>query len=68
MYISTSNRVYKHMQIMHQVQKDFQIIEPRRTSAPDRIGGNGFAGGLFYGLLKGWDLKKCAKFGWSAEH
>jgi 2-dehydro-3-deoxygluconokinase len=53
---------------MHQVQKEFQIIEPRRTSVPDRIGGNGFAGGLFYGLLKGWDLKKCVKFGWSAEH
>ena len=32
----------------------------------DRIGGgDGFTGGLLYGLLKGWEPAKCAQFGWA---
>ena len=33
----------------------------------DRIGGgDGFTGGLLYGVLKGWDGGKCAQFGWAS--
>ena len=28
-------------------------------------GGDGFVGGLLYGLLKNWDIEKCAQFGWA---
>ena len=35
-------------------------------SVLDRIGGgDGFVGGLLYGLLKNWDIEKCAQFGWA---
>ncbi|MBQ6081354.1 MAG: sugar kinase [Bacteroidales bacterium] len=41
--------------------------EPRRIHVLDRIGGgDGFAGGLLYGLLKGWEAEKCLQFGWAA--
>ncbi|MBL7215264.1 MAG: hypothetical protein ISS71_06260 [Phycisphaerae bacterium] len=26
-------------------------------------GGDSFVGGLLYGILKGWDVKKCGRFG-----
>ena len=36
------------------------------TGVLDRIGGgDGFVGGLLYGILKGWDVSKCARFGWA---
>ncbi|MBQ3660331.1 MAG: sugar kinase, partial [Bacteroidales bacterium] len=41
--------------------------EPRTIHVLDRIGGgDGFAGGLLYGLLKGWEAEKCLQFGWAA--
>lgn len=41
--------------------------EPRTIHVLDRIGGgDGFAGGLLYGLLKGWTGEKCLQFGWAA--
>lgn len=47
--------------------KDWEIIKPREIGVLDRIGGgDGFVGGLLYGILKGWDLKKCARFGWAS--
>lgn len=39
--------------------------EPREIQVFDRIGGgDGFVGGLLYGILKGWDYGKCMQFGW----
>jgi 2-dehydro-3-deoxygluconokinase len=41
-------------------------IDPRPIQVMDRIGGgDGFVGGLLYGLLKGWDIEKCTQFGWA---
>ena len=42
------------------------VIPPREIRVLDRIGGgDGFVGGLLYGLLKNWDIEKCAQFGWA---
>ena len=42
-------------------------IPPRQIRVLDRIGGgDGFVGGLLYGVLKGWDAERCAQFGWAA--
>ncbi|MBR0093080.1 MAG: sugar kinase [Lachnospiraceae bacterium] len=40
--------------------------EPRPIQVMDRIGGgDGFSGGLLYGLLNGWEAEKCLQFGWA---
>ena len=42
------------------------VEEPRQIQVMDRIGGgDGFTGGLLYGLLNGWEPEKCAQFGWA---
>ena len=42
------------------------VIPPREIHVLDRIGGgDGFTGGLLYGLLRGWETEKCAQFGWA---
>ncbi len=47
--------------------KEWEIIKPREIGVLDRIGGgDGFVGGLLYGILKGWAVKKCARFGWAS--
>ena len=39
---------------------------PRPIRVMDRIGGgDGFTGGLLYGISKGWNAQKCLEFGWS---
>lgn len=44
----------------------WHIIEPREIEIMDRIGGgDGFVGGLLYGLLQGWEAEKCLQFGWA---
>jgi len=44
----------------------WQVIEPRKITVLDRIGGgDGFVGGLLYGILKGWDPEKWPQFGWA---
>lgn len=46
---------------------NWQVIEPRPIQVLDRIGGgDGFVGGLLYGVLMGWDDEKCAQFGWAS--
>ena len=41
--------------------------EPRPIDVLDRIGGgDGFTGGLLYGVLKGWDPEKWCAFGWAS--
>lgn len=45
---------------------NWHIIEPRKITVLDRIGGgDGFVGGLLYGILKGWEPVKWPQFGWA---
>ncbi|MGE0079270.1 MAG: PfkB family carbohydrate kinase [Bacteroidales bacterium] len=47
--------------------ENWHVIEPREINVLDRIGGgDGFVGGLLYGVLKGWDSEKCMQFGWAS--
>jgi 2-dehydro-3-deoxygluconokinase len=44
----------------------WNVIEPRRIHVLDRIGGgDGFVGGLLYGILKEWEPEKWPQFGWA---
>ena len=44
----------------------WHVEEPREIDVLDRIGGgDGFTGGLLYGVLKGWDGEKSLRFGWA---
>jgi 2-dehydro-3-deoxygluconokinase len=46
---------------------DWEVILPREIGVLDRIGGgDGFVGGLLYGILKGWKVQQCAQFGWAS--
>lgn len=46
--------------------KNWQVIEPRRINVLDRIGGgDGFVGGLLYGILRDWDPEKWPQFAWA---
>jgi 2-dehydro-3-deoxygluconokinase len=46
--------------------KRWHVIEPREIGVLDRIGGgDGFVGGLLYGILREWDAEKCLQFGWA---
>jgi 2-dehydro-3-deoxygluconokinase len=43
------------------------VEQPRQIRVLDRIGGgDGFAGGLLYGMLRGWEPEKWLQFGWAA--
>ena len=45
---------------------EWQVIEPRKITVLDRIGGgDGFVGGLLYAILKGWEPEKWPQFGWA---
>lgn len=45
---------------------DWHVIEPREITVLDRIGGgDGFVGGLLYGVLRGWEPQKWVQFGWA---
>ena len=45
---------------------EWNVVEPRDIPVLDRIGGgDGFVGGLLYGVLKGWSAEKCLQFGWA---
>ncbi len=42
------------------------VEEPRDIDVLDRIGGgDGFTGGLLYGILQGWEREKWLPFGWA---
>lgn len=46
--------------------ENWQVIEPRTIHVLDRIGGgDGFVGGMLYGILKNWDPAKWPQFGWA---
>ncbi len=45
----------------------WHIAEPREIAVLDRIGGgDGFVGGLLYGILKGWQPEQWIQFGWAS--
>ena len=45
---------------------EWYVEEPRTIPVMDRIGGgDGFTGGLLYGILKGWEPEKWPQFGWA---
>ena len=45
----------------------WHVVEPRRITVLDRIGGgDGFVGGMLYGILKGWESEKWIQFGWAS--
>lgn len=51
--------------ILHSDEGWFQA-PPRPIHILDRIGGgDGFVGGLLYGLNKGWEPEKALQFGWA---
>jgi 2-dehydro-3-deoxygluconokinase len=46
---------------------NWHVIEPREIRVLDRIGGgDGFVGGLLYGIMKGWESQKWIQFGWAS--
>ncbi len=48
-------------------QAGAHVAEPRPIAVLDRIGGgDGFVGGLLYGLLRGWDSEQAMRFGWAS--
>ncbi|MBR5970446.1 MAG: sugar kinase [Lachnospiraceae bacterium] len=47
--------------------EDCFVEEPRPIEVMDRIGGgDGFSGGLLYGVLNGWEPERCLQFGWAS--
>jgi len=52
--------------IMLEGEDNWQVIKPRSINVLDRIGGgDGFVGGLLYGILKGWEPEKWPQSGWA---
>ncbi len=48
-------------------EENWHVIMPREIEVLDRIGGgDGFVGGLLYGILKGWEAEKWIQFGWAS--
>ena len=46
---------------------EWRVAEPRPIPVLDRIGGgDGFSGGLLYGVLQGWEPEKWLQFGWAS--
>ncbi len=46
---------------------NWHVIEPRGINVLDRIGGgDGFVGGLLYGILRGWEPEKWLQFAWAS--
>lgn len=45
---------------------EWQVVKPRDIHVLDRIGGgDGFVGGMLYGILKQWEASKWIQFGWA---
>lgn len=46
---------------------NWHVVEPREIHVLDRIGGgDGFVGGMLYGILKSWAPEKWIQFGWAS--
>ena len=49
------------------VSDAWHLVAPREIAVLDRIGGgDGYMGGLLYGVLKGWEPEKWVRFGWAS--
>ena len=47
-------------------EDNWEVVMPRDIHVLDRIGGgDGFVGGLLYGILRSWDPEKWIQFGWA---
>ena len=47
--------------------ENWHVVKPREIKVLDRIGGgDGFVGGLLYGILKKWESEKWIQFGWAS--
>lgn len=47
-------------------EEDWQVVKPRDIHVLDRIGGgDGFVGGMLYGILRDWTPEKWIQFGWA---
>lgn len=47
-------------------EDEWNVVEPREIRVLDRIGGgDGFVGGLIYGLIKGFSYEEAFHFGWA---
>lgn len=45
---------------------EWYVEEPRPIQVLDRVGGgDGFTGGLLYGIIRGWEPEKWLQFGWA---
>jgi 2-dehydro-3-deoxygluconokinase len=45
---------------------EWHVVEPRQIGVLDRIGGgDGFVGGMLYGILRNWPAEKWIQFGWA---
>jgi 2-dehydro-3-deoxygluconokinase len=52
--------------IMLEGENNWQVVKPRDIHVLDRIGGgDGFVGGMLYGVLKQWEPEKWVQFGWA---
>ena len=52
--------------IMLEGEDNWQVVKPRDIHVLDRIGGgDGFVGGLLYGVLRDWEPEKWIQFGWA---
>ena len=52
--------------IMLEGDDNWQVVKPRDIHVLDRIGGgDGFVGGLLYGVLRDWEPEKWIQFGWA---
>jgi 2-dehydro-3-deoxygluconokinase len=46
---------------------NWHVVEPKEIMVLDRIGGgDGFVGGMLYGILKEWEPEKWIQFGWAS--
>lgn len=46
--------------------ENWHVVEPREITVLDRIGGgDGFVGGLLYGILREWEPETWIQFGWA---
>ncbi len=45
---------------------EFNVADLRDIEVMDRIGGgDGSVGGVLYGILQGWEARRCMEFGWA---
>lgn len=53
--------------VIANIEDEWIVEEPREIDILDRIGGgDGFTGGLLYGIVKGYKPSKCVALGWAA--